>query len=160
MGGAGSTAAKMGDFTTAFNTLVGTNLDDNNVAAKVALMRAMLAEAEPTDDDNAKAAWKAYHALDASDKAAVKESIVFKYFVDGFATVWDAAYATSAVNNFATVLRLASGTMGKATPRDTVPLGEKTNKYWVAMNKPEEREALQRYMLTGSNAVGTKLTSL
>lgn len=154
--GVDSSVVRLTDFTNKYNTLVGT-VTGTNAPDKVAIMRDVLAATKPTTSGNVDT-WKAYQLLDASDKAAVKENIVFKPFVDGFTSVWDTAYGNANVDSFAKAAQLAGGTMTTGAAPAKVEGGKDTQPFWKAMTLADEREALQKVMFRGSKAVGTKLT--
>lgn len=147
---ASSTAVKIIDFSDTYKLLVVPPVTEGTVAAEILKMRAVLSATRPTDPKEA-AAWDAYQGLDASDKAAVKDAVLYKPFVDAFTKSWKDAAAT----DFPTAALLASGTMDETTPPGSKPLGKDTNKFWLAMTS--ERSALSKVMFTGAKSPGSFL---
>jgi len=136
------------DFSTKYTAAVAAPITDANVAAQAVVTREVMAATRPAANPKTQAAWDAYQLLDAADKAAVKDTMVYKPFIDGFTKLWDADWV--AANTWKKYTMLASDTMAASAPADAA--GVKRNKFWKAMTEADSRKALQKVMFSGANS--------
>lgn len=158
MQGAGRTATAgdaavvaVADFKTKYDSLV-TGVTDADAEAKAKIMYEVLGAHEPAVSATAKA-WKAYQAMDASTRAAVRTAIMEKPFLGGFQAAWKTASTDPANKDkyqktLALVGNTMRGTTGAAGALGAVNLGQKTTKWYAAIRKasPDLDDALLKQM--------------
>jgi len=147
-----SSAVTITDFATKYTTALGGAITKTNVGDKVIIMRQVMAATRPAAGA-ARTAWDAYQLLNAADKAAVKDAVMYKPFIDVFTTTWDTQWAAAATWKART--KLAAGTMGAA--HTSAVTGQDTFEFWKAMAEADEREALQKVMFSGTKSFANLL---
>lgn len=148
-----SSVADVVAFQSKYTTLIG-NVDDTNAVAKAVDMRVVLGDTRPAAG-NQRDAWDAYQLLDAPHKAAAKEAIILKPFIDGFTTKWNSAMQPGTVATWKLAMKLAEQTMGTAGTGEAN--GAKTQPFWAALTEADEREVLKKVMFQGTSSVSSKL---
>jgi len=136
------------DFATKYTAALTNPVDKGNVDTNAVIMYDVLAATRPSPVPTKKA-WDAYQLLNDADKAAVKDEVVYKPFVDGFTSAWTTAW--SSATDFKERAALAAGTMGKRAVT-VVKDGKDTTKFWTAMADAHGHNALQKVMFSGSNS--------